>query len=284
MINAKLRRVSILIASYRAIDSARRIHRLEMGRLSILGFFWPLLKILLIPFVAYISYGSVLEQDSGIYRVPYRAYVFSGLTPWVLLSLILSSSLRIWSTAGRRRLMLRLNNGCLSTLIGSIYSYRLVLFLLLLVLFILECGIWGVGESLLRVGVYCLFLSSMVFFWVALSWAIGIVSATTRDIRQIIPYAMIGLLFLSPVYYFPRDPNSTFEAILKSVNFFGHYLYLAREILFASTLPYADLMIFAFPIILISFPFYLFRSLRLSIEVFMIRAFMPFDNDLEFED
>ena len=262
-----------LLTGLKSLNTNSRIYRLELSKMSILGFFWPSLKLLLIPFFAYISFGTILEAQSVMYGVPYRAYVLSGLLPWLIFSILIGESIRIWSSPGRRVFLLRANNNCLSMLLGALFSYWPILSLMTATLAWYVYQFAGIYGLLIRFGTYVVLMLSFITVSVVISWITGLMSASTRDVRQVVPYFLTGILFVSPIYFESQKPDSSFEVLLNQMNVFSKFLKLIRDLIFGETPNLSGSVTFAICLIALASPFFLFISFRLAFESYIIRAF-----------
>jgi ABC-type polysaccharide/polyol phosphate export permease len=231
------------------------------------------MKILLIPFFAYVSFGSILESETSSYEVPYRAFVLSGLLPWLIFTILIGESLRIWSSPGRRRFLLRPNSNSLSSIFAALLAYWPIIIFTTVILGWYIYRFAGFTGSLLRFALCTTLIVSFICISVLISWIIGLLSAATRDIRQMVPYLLTGVLFVSPIYFESRRPDSTFEFFLVQINLFSRFLELVRNVSFGESPKLTHAVFISMSLFALTLPFFLFQRFRIACENYVIHAF-----------
>jgi len=204
---------------------------------SMLGWLWVLLKPALVVGLYGVLFGFVFQTRSGHVRtdLEYFLVLLTGLLPWLAFSeaVLAASSSITANTALVTRTVFPIEILPISRVFGAMVSGLIALGLLV-----------GIMAALHQVGwaiVLLPFLIMMqVIFTLGLAWVLSAVNVAVRDTSQMLPLALMGWMFLSPVVY-TREMVPTWLAAVFSFNPMSYFLDGYRSILLTKVFPTACL-------------------------------------------
>lgn len=186
------------------------------GSQSILNYFWPIFRLLSPIFVGYITFGQILEQNSG--SIPYKYWFLSGGGVWIILNSSLNTGLILFNSKNRRR-NFQIANKNVAFITSSILTpYLLIGFIMTVIPYILLNDFAISLKTLFRFSLVVLIFAGLTVLATAIALIVGILNALLRDTRNIVGFLSQILLFASPVFYFPRIPNSSLEILWQTIN------------------------------------------------------------------
>ncbi|MBM4133205.1 MAG: ABC transporter permease [Nitrospira sp.] len=165
---------------------------------SMLGALWLVVKPLLVVSVYIVLFGVVFRARVGPAHAPmeYALVLLAGLLPWLIFAESLTAATGSVASKGGLATKVRFPIEILpiATVLASTLSGLVGLCLFLLALAVLK----PFGGALLLLP---LLLAAQLLFTLGLAWTLSAFNVVVRDVSQILPLAMTGWLFLSPVVY-----------------------------------------------------------------------------------
>jgi len=211
--------------------TADELRRYYIG--SMMGILWLVVKPLLVVSSYILLFGVVLRARVGPVQAPmeYALMLLTGLLPWLIFAESLTAATGSVTSKGGLATKVRFPIEILpiTTVLASTLSGLVGLFLFLLALAVLK----PIGWAVLLLP---LLLAAQLLFTLGLAWTLSAFNVVVRDVSQILPLALIGWLFLSPVVYtaemVPKPLASAF-----SLNPMTYFLEGYRAILLANQPP-----------------------------------------------
>jgi lipopolysaccharide transport system permease protein len=185
-----------------------------------------------------------LESASG--KLPYKVFVGSGLMIWLNFAAVILISLRMASSSERRNLLISLSSSPQLVAFSYLVPYSVIslFFYLPILQFKLSQGEYVETLSLTLITLLLLFVCVPVFLSLALS--LCVLSTLIRDLRFILPYFSQLLLFASPIFYEPRNPNTFLEEFWTQINFLSFLISYYRELITHPFLDFTQVIVLIF--------------------------------------
>lgn len=182
-------------------------------KVSVLGFFWSLLRPFLSILVIYIVFSKLVgfEMDLGLYpKIGYFAFLAFGYLPWVYFSSCLNE--------GAQALLAN------SHLIKKVYCPRaifplttvgaqLVNFILALLVFIPLLWFFSEAQPSLALAALPLVILFQTLFIAGLVLALSALNVLYRDVGQMLEFVTMAWFYLTPVLYPIHMPLARLEAV-----------------------------------------------------------------------
>lgn len=200
---------------------------------SLLGFFWLLVKPLLLVGLYGVLFGMVFQSRSGPGQTPwqYLLVLLTGLLPWMIFAEgISSASSAITANAGLvTKMLFPIEVLPVAKVVGTAASGLVGL-----------CVLSGLLAAMQYVGWALLLLPfllvAQVAFMVGLAWILSALNVAVRDTSQVLPLALMVGMFLSPVVY-TNEMVPTALAAVFALNPMAYFLDGYRMILLAGRSP-----------------------------------------------
>ncbi len=217
---------------------------------TVLFWLWPIFKNIAPILTGFLTFGQILEIDSGV--IPFKYWVASGLISWIFLSASLTTGGYVLSSRVRRR---RFELSNLSAF--EIFLANMIPHVVLAAIFGMICVYYLISSySPLQAFCRTLLITIFIVFCLLLSLSIalhiGILASISRDVKHILPWISTLLLFTSPVFYLPRNPNSALEKFIQELNPLNYLLSLSRTLLFDNEFKITVQLLLFFTIAIVS--------------------------------
>jgi len=202
-----------------------------------MGWLWPVLHPLLMLSIYTYVFGSVFGARWG-HSIPvnnrwhFALMLFSGLICFNMIAECISRSpvLIVSQVNYVKRVVFPLE-------IISVVQIGAVLFQAMLNLFVLSIFMLLSGDgNFLFVPLVLIVLVIFSFLLLGLSWILSAIGVYVRDLEQIVPTIITGLMFLSPIFYALDVLSPRFRLVLM-FNPLTHVIELVRSLLFGGPLP-----------------------------------------------
>lgn len=200
---------------------------------SVLGLSWSILfPVVQIAIYAVVYVFIFRVRPAGMSQEEYILMVFSGLIP--LMAFNESINAGAASLSNNRNLLtstvfppeLIPVRALLAAQVPSLLGFLAVAIFTLIA---------GVASPSALIFVPMLWLA-MVLFGTGLSWVLSLISLVARDIQQVLPLVMMGLMILSPFAYTPDMVPAALKPILY-LNPLSYYVFCFQDVLSFGRLP-----------------------------------------------
>lgn len=200
------------------------------GNQSILNLFWPLFRFLAPLITGYITFGQILEQNSG--KIPYKFWVMSGISIWMTISGALSTGIMLLNTRNRRKKVFNLSCSLRLILLSIVFPQFIVSFALSAFCLFDYKSNFDYLVIFQKITYLFIFHVMLALFCASISFLIAVFNALVRDTKMIVGFTSQLLLWISPVFYLPRKPNSELEIFLNTWNPLNTFLDISRHLIF----------------------------------------------------
>lgn len=205
-------------------------YHFQASKQSILYLWWPLFRTLSPVLMGYLTFGQILEQNSG--DIPYSLWVLTGVAIWIPVSSAVNLGVTLLNSNAKRRRFIVAPLGFKSTLVSILLMPLMLTFLIILYLSAYVYLKYPLGEATIKFLYLLLSYFFLLIFSVFVIAQISIVSSLARDLRFFFTWAVNALILVTPIFYLPRQPNSKIETLLIYCNPFVPILDFLRSAVF----------------------------------------------------
>jgi lipopolysaccharide transport system permease protein len=176
-------------------------------RQMILGLLWPVIT----PVITVMLF--VILKESGIISItlnqstPYVIFALTGINTWTFFSSVLSAVSNSLVSAGS--MIVKINFPKMALILSST-GLPAIDFLIRTLLLLILCFYFGVKVSFFSFLSAILLIIPVYFFVIGIGCVLALFTVVIRDIPQITPMVMSGLMLLSPVMYPLKSDSSLF--------------------------------------------------------------------------
>jgi lipopolysaccharide transport system permease protein len=173
----------------------------------ILGLLWPVIT----PVITVMLF--VILKESGIISItlnqstPYVIFALTGINTWTFFSSVLSAVSNSLVSAGS--MIVKINFPKMALILSST-GLPAIDFLIRTLLLLILCFYFGVKVSFFSFLSAILLIIPVYFFVIGIGCVLALFTVVIRDIPQITPMVMSGLMLLSPVMYPLKSDSSLF--------------------------------------------------------------------------
>lgn len=200
------------------------------GNQSVLSGFWPFFRIFFPLVTGYLAFGQILEQNTG--SIPYKDWVLTGSGVWLILGFSSTTGVTTLNTRNRRKKYSTLNTSNYNLLLAQVIPN-----FTLGALFLFYCFVENVKTNSLQVNLIkflCLLIFLLVILQISIAACllVGLFNALSRDTKVIASFASQFILYVSPIFYVQREPNSFIENLISTINPLTPFLDFVRFLIF----------------------------------------------------